>query len=205
MLELISTKKNNTEEGIHMFHNEDYNKSETVTEAINETHAYKCSEKFKLGCQALASIPVIEISKASGMSREYIYQQKEKVEQYALSLDEAAENGKTIVLNKSFVVRVILILALYCRSPLEGIQRAIRDMFDIKVSIGYMSGVINTAAERAQAFDDNVRLEGIRQGANDEIFQGGTPVLTGIDAESSYIYLLEEAANRTAETWERIA
>jgi len=45
-------------------------------------------------------------------------------------------------------------------------------------------------------------MKDIRQGANDEIFQGSTPILTGIDPQSSYIYLLEEAKDRTAETWE---
>jgi hypothetical protein len=62
--------------------------------------------------------------------------------------------------------------------------------------------VISEASKRAQAFDDSLSLEGIRQGANDEIFQGGIPILTGIDPESTYTYLLEEASNRTAETWE---
>jgi len=32
--------------------------------------------------------------------------------------------------------------------------------------------------------------------------QGGTPILTGIDPESTYIYLLEEASDRTGETWQ---
>jgi len=185
-----------------MFSTNDYNIFESRNEDKNEKPSYENSEKFKAGCQAMAGIPVADISEKSGMSREYVYQQKEKVEIYAASLDEATKKGETIELNKEFIEKAILILALYCRSSLEGIQRALEDMLGIKRSIGYISGIINEAAERAQVFDDSIRLEGIRQGANDEIFQCGIPILTGIDAESSYIYLLEEATDRTSDTWE---
>ena len=178
------------------------NRSESEKISEKRKNAYKGSEKFKIGCQAMAGISVGELSNESGMSREYIYQQKEKVEIYAASLDEPKITGKTMEITKELIIRVILVLALYCRSPLEGIQRCIGIIFGTKASIGYISGVINGAAERAQIFDDKIRLEGIKQGANDEIFQGNTPVLTGIDAESSYIYMLEEATDRTAETWE---
>jgi len=185
-----------------MFNEEDYNRSSTEKEAQNEYRVYTASEKFIIGCLALSGVPVPDIEKETGMSRAYIYQQKEKVEAYAASLDEPKENAPAIELSNMFIKRAILILALYCRSPLEGIQCAFEHMFQMKVSIGYISGVINEAAERAQAFDDSVSLEGIHQGANDEIFQCGIPVLTGIDAESSYIYLLDEAGDRTGETWE---
>ena len=186
-----------------MFLTTNYNRSEDKKEDKNENRPfYKNSEKFIIGCKALAGISVDEISKQTGMSREYIYQQKEKVETYASSLDEATENGQLVELSKTFIIRMILILTLHCRSSLEGIQRCFEDLYQIHVSIGYISGIINDAAVRAQVFDDSIRLEGIQQGANDEIFQGGTPILTGIDAESSYIYLLEEASNRKAETWE---
>lgn len=70
------------------------------------------------------------------------------------------------------------------------------------ISAGYISGVINEAARRAQLFDDKIDLTGISQGANDEIFQCGTPILVRVDPESTYAYLLEEASDRTAETWE---
>jgi hypothetical protein len=72
----------------------------------------------------------------------------------------------------------------------------------MSVSAGYISNVINEASVRAQSFDDQVDLSGIIQGANDEIFQCGSPVLVGMDPESTYTYLLEEASDRSAETWE---
>jgi len=186
-----------------MFCKENYNKLYPGMEAENKKPSYKQSELFIAGCQAVSGIPVADISQKSGISREYIYQQKEKIEIYALSLDEPPTKAqRQIEISRSFIVRVILILMLYCRSSLEGTQRAIEDMFNVKVSIGHISGVIKEASEKARRFDDGVSLAGIKQGANDEIFQGNTPILTGIDAESSYVYLLEEASDRKAETWE---
>ena len=54
----------------------------------------------------------------------------------------------------------------------------------------------------ALEFDNRISLEGISEGTNDEIFQGNSPVLTGIDLSSTYIYLLEESGDRTADSWE---
>ena len=184
-----------------MFTNEDNN---TAADKMKEKDdkSYKPSEKFIAGCKALAGIPIDEISKSSGMCQSCIYEQKAKVAAYAASLDEPKEDVETIKLTKLFIVRVVIILAFYCRSSLEGIQQFFKHAFGRHISIGKISEVIDDASVRAQAFDDSIRLEGIHQGANDEIFQGSTPILTGIDAESTYVYLLEEGANRTAETWE---
>jgi len=48
---------------------------------------------------------------------------------------------------------------------------------------------------------DNQDLSGIRVGLHDEIFQGATPVLAGVDAASTYCYLLAAEHRRDADTW----
>ena len=160
------------------------------------------SDKFLAGCQALSGKPVTEISDETGMSREYIYQQKAKVLQYANLLDNNEPEAPLLGLDKRTIDRIILSLAFDCQSPISGIVRFFENAIGkVTVSAGYISGVITEAAKRAQAFDDQIDLSGIRQGANDEIFQCGVPVLTGIDPESTFTYLLEEASDRTAETW----
>ncbi len=47
----------------------------------------------------------------------------------------------------------------------------------------------------------NEDLSGIRVGLHDEIFQGATPVLAGVDAASTYCYLLAAEHHRDADTW----
>jgi hypothetical protein len=38
-------------------------------------------------------------------------------------------------------------------------------------------------------------------GLHDELFQGATPVLAGVDAASTYCYLLAAEHRRDADTW----
>jgi len=154
------------------------------------------------GCQAVGGKPVAEIAAETGMSRKYVYQQKAGVSQYAKGLDESEPDVPVFRLTKNNIDRIILSLALDCQSPISGIEQFFKTVIrEVTVSAGYISGVIAEAAKRAQAFDDTIDLTGIRQGANDEIFQCGVPILTGIDPVSTYTYLLEETSDRKSETW----
>jgi tetratricopeptide (TPR) repeat protein len=154
------------------------------------------------GCQALGGKNTKEIAQDTGMSLGYVYQQKEKVAEYAEKLNTAKPKAPCIEFDKKRKDRAILSLALDCRSSLEGIVNFFANVIgDVTVSMGYISNLLSEASNRARDFDDKIDLSEITQGANDEIFQCGTPILTGIDPESTYTYLLEEASDRTAETW----
>jgi hypothetical protein len=137
-----------------------------------------------------------------GMSLEYVYQQKAKVAEYAKKLDEEEPKAPMVEFDKKRKDRAIVSLALDCQSPFDGIIRFFDNVIEeTTVSAGYISSVLSEASRRAREFDGQVDLSRISQGANDEIFQCGVPILTGIDPESTYTYLLEEASDRTAETW----
>jgi len=174
--------------------------TQNIASSINK--GFEPSAKFLAGCQAVSGKPVAEIANEIGMSRTYIYQQKAKVLQYAEGLDNDDPEVPVLVLDRNTIDRMILSLALDCQSPISGIVRFFETAIGKKtVSAGHISGLMAQAAQRARIFDDQIDLSGIRQGANDEIFQCGVPILTGIDPESTYTYLLEEADDRTAETW----
>ena len=106
------------------------------------------------------------------------------------------------IADEHFYEKMIISLALDGTASEEGIQRILENNFQKHVSIGKISNILNQAARRAAEFDESVDLSGIRQGANDEIFQCGKPVLTGVDVDTGYVYLLQPAADRTADTWE---
>ena len=61
--------------------------------------------------------------------------------------------------------------------------------------------VLQSAARRAGVINHEQDLSGIPVGWHDEIFQGSTPVLTGVCAVSTYCYLLVAAEHRDADTW----
>ena len=104
--------------------------------------------------------------------------------------------------DEHFYEKMVISLALDGFSSEEGIQRFLQTNFWKHFSVGKISEILNQAADRAAEFDASIDLSGIRQGANDEIFQCGTPVLTGIDPVSTYIYLLRQADDRSAQTWQ---
>lgn len=111
------------------------------------------------------------------------------------------KDQQVILTDDPFFEKVILSLALDGTASVEGILRFLENIFHKHVSIGSISTVLNRAADRAEQFHRTVGLSGICQGANDEILQCQHPVLTGIDPVSTYTYLLEQAFDRSADTW----
>ena len=56
-------------------------------------------------------------------------------------------------------------------------------------------------ALKAKQINDLQDLSSIQSGLHDEIFQGSQPVLAGVDAFSTYCYLLATAEHRDRDTW----
>ena len=135
------------------------------------------------------------------MSRSYVYEQKTEVIKHADELDATASKAPILELTKETIEKIVIILTMECQSPNSGIQSFFETICGINVSAGRISGILNDAAERARTFDDAIDLSGVNQMAVDEIFQCGTPILTGIDPVSTYTFLLEEASDRKADTW----
>ncbi|HEY0201602.1 MAG TPA: hypothetical protein VGC24_07910 [Burkholderiaceae bacterium] len=59
----------------------------------------------------------------------------------------------------------------------------LRDLLGLPVSVGCVHDVLQAATRQAD-------LSGIRVGLHDEVFQGATPVLAGVDANPTHCYLL---------------
>jgi hypothetical protein len=86
-------------------------------------------------------------------------------------------------------------------SSYRGVIEFLRDLLGIPVSLGTGHDVLQAAARQADVINEGEDLSGIRVGLHDEIFQSGTPVLAGVDAGSTYCYLLVAAEHREADTW----
>jgi len=91
---------------------------------------------------------------------------------------------------------VIVGLTLICRSSYRGVVEFLRYLLGLPVSLGHVHDVLQAATRQASAVNDEPDLSGIRVGLHDEIFQGATPVLAGVDARSTYCYLLVAAQHR---------
>ena len=106
-----------------------------------------------------------------------------------------------LAVTKAWLRQVIVGLTLICRSSYRGVVEFLRDLLGVAVSIGCVHDVLQAATRQASAINRDQDLSGIRVGLHDELFQGATPVLAGVDAHSTYCYLLAAAQRRDADTW----
>jgi len=68
---------------------------------------------------------------------------------------------------------------------------------------GTIHNRLQVAAEQAAALTSPKTYQ-IFVGPHDEIYQGGQPVLVGVDARSTYCYLQAAAESRDENTWDFI-
>ena len=164
------------------------------------------SQRQQLGLQALAGAEAItDLAAQSGVSRKFVYRQAAIAQD---ALDDAfaptATDDKVLFhlpVTKRWLGQAILGLVLIAHCPLRGVVEFLRDLFDYKISLGSVFNVVQAVIAPARRHNQAQDLGGVRVGAHDEIFQAGAPVLVGVDALSSYCYLLSLEERRDADTW----
>src|SRR3954469_25417560 len=150
------------------------------------------SDRKDLAIQALAgSETVSDLAARHGMSRKFVCRQAHKA---GAALFELA-------VTKTWLRQVIAGLTLICRSSYRGVVEFLRDLLGVPVSLGCVHDVLRAATRQASVINRDQNLSGIRVGLHDEIFQGAAPVLVGVDAASTYCYLLAAEHRRDADTW----
>jgi hypothetical protein len=159
-----------------------------------------------LAIQALArSATISDLSVRHGVSRKFVYQQRHKAR---VALDDAFFSAASddevlfeVKVTKTWLRQAVVALVLMCRGSYLGVMEFMRDLLGISISMGTIHAVLQSAAQRACVINREQDLSGIRVGLHDEIFQGTMPVLAGVDAASTYCYLLAVADHRDADTW----
>src|SRR5215213_3225228 len=164
------------------------------------------SDRKNLAIRALAqSETVSDLAARHGVSRKFVYQQTHKAR---AALDEAFSSATPdeavlfeLAVTKTWLRQVIVGLTLICRGSYRGVVEFLRDLLGLPVSVGYVHDVLQSATRQASVINRDQDLSGIRVGLHDEIFQGATPVLAGVDAASAYCYLLAAEQHRDTNTW----
>ena len=163
-------------------------------------------DRKDLAIQALArSETVSDLAARHEVSRKFVYQQTSKAR---AALDDAFlpatpddEVLFELAVTKAWLHQVIVGLTLICRSAYRGVVEFLRDLLGLPVSVGCVHDVLQAATREASVINRQQDLSGIRVGLHDEIFQGAMPVLAGVDAASTYCYLLAAEERRDADTW----
>src|SRR3712207_5424682 len=164
------------------------------------------SDRRDLALQALSgSETVSDLAARHGVSRKFVYQQTHKAR---AALDDAfspaVPDGAVLfelAVTKAWLCQLIVALVLICRGSYRGVVEFLRDLLGVSASLGCVHDVLQAATRQASAINRDQDLSGIRVGLHDELFQGATPVLAGVDARSTYCYLLAAERHRDADTW----
>lgn len=149
---------------------------------------------------------ISSIANLFGVTRQGIYKNINRLVALDAQIKELPSNiTDCLLVTSQKIDKTILSLALDAHASLEGIQRVLTCVYGQEncPSIGYISMLLAKAGKFAEGITKTIPLHGIAQGANDEIFDAfDNPVLTGVDVESSYIYLMLDMLDRKGETWE---
>jgi hypothetical protein len=164
-------------------------------------------QRQQLAVQAMAgSAPVTQIAVANQVSRKFVYQQVNKAERaLGEAFDPQRGNDDEVLfyvpVTDAWLRQLVLSLTLICHSSMRGVVELLRDLFDTKLSLGTVHNIIASAVGTARQCNRRQELSRVRHGLHDEIFQGTLPVLVGVDAASTYCYLLSADEHRDADTW----
>ena len=163
-------------------------------------------ERRDLAIQVLAGAqPVSDLAREHEVSRKFLYQQAHTAEE-ALSEAFAPSSRSDDVLfylpvTKAWLRQLVLALVLICHSSVRGVVELLRDVFDYRLSVGTVHNIVHSAVPPAQGINQQYDLSPIRVGLLDEIFQASDPVFVGVDAKSTFCFLLSPEQHCDADTW----
>ena len=159
-----------------------------------------------LAIQVLAGTETVsQLARQHEVSRKFLYQQVHTAEK-ALSEAFAPSSRPDDVLfylpvTKAWLRQLVLALVLICHSSYRGVVELLRDLFDFRISLGTVHNIVHSPVAHARRINQQYDLSSIRIGLLDEIFQAADPVLVGIDAQSTFCFLLSPEEHRDADTW----
>ncbi|WP_019506146.1 hypothetical protein [Pleurocapsa sp. PCC 7319] len=149
--------------------------------------------------------PITEIAKEEQVSRKFVYQQQAIAQ---IALNQAFEKKEPeqevlyyLPITHSWIFQFILALILICHCSYRGVVELLRDLFDYSLSIGTIHNRVKKATAKARKINHDRDLSSIDVALLDELFQSNRPVLTGVDADSTYCFLLEAVSHRDEDTW----
>ena len=141
-----------------------------------------------------------DVAAKEKVSRQFLYRQKNKAN---IALNQAftpiSSNPDVLFylpVTKTWLKQLILALILICHCSYRGVKELLRDLFDTQISLGSIHNLVHSTALIAQQINQKQDLSSVQVGLHDEIFQGSQPVLSGVDAMSTYCYLLTAAEHR---------
>ena len=136
------------------------------------------AQRQQLAIRALAgNEPISKLAHEHDVSRKFVYQQSAKAEQ-ALEVAFAPVEADDEVLfhlpiSRRWLRRFILALTLICHSPFRGVVELLRDLFNIRISVGTVHNIVQQAADQARALNGQEDLCRVTIGAQPRRWRSG--------------------------------
>jgi len=116
--------------------------------------AFSPTEKRDLALKAILNQqPITEIAKNSGVSRKFIYSQKDKAIEALNSAFIASDKDNdvlfTIPFTRNHLQASVLSMSLNCHSSERGIVQHFKDIYDYDISEGNVHNILAQVAQRA--------------------------------------------------------
>jgi transposase-like protein len=164
-------------------------------------------ERQDLAIQVIAGTETVsELARQHEVSRKFLYQQVHTAEQALSQAFAPAPTPSDKVLfylpvTKAWLRQLVLGLVFICHSSTRSVVELLRDLFDYRISLGKVHNIVHSTVPDAGKITQRYDLSSILIGLLDEIHQGGDPVLVGVDARSTFCFLLSLEEHRDADTW----
>ncbi len=162
-------------------------------------------QRQQLALDALNGQPIADLARHYDVSRPFIYQQVDKAQQALQQAFDPPPEANDVLfylpVTKRWIQQLVLALILICHCSYRGVQELLADLLDYPLSLGSIHNIVHQAVPQAQRFNTQQDLAPVRIGLHDEIFQTDWPVLVGVDADSTYCYLLSLEEHADTDTW----
>jgi len=160
-------------------------------------------DRMEIGCACLLFAGeyglMTQVAREVGVSRQFLYKMRARTRaarEQALAPGVAGRPAveERLVVDDAAVKRAVLRLSQVGHAAVRGIQECLADMRGVERSVGWIEGVLQEAARRAEVL--TAAPEGPRQVAADEVYAAGPPVLEVVEPRSGLILALEPTPTR---------
>ena len=164
------------------------------------------ADRINLAVLALAGTATITgLADQHDVSRKFVYEQANKASTALAEVFASSAPDDEVLfelpVTKTWLRQLTLGFTLIGHGSYRGVVELMRDLLGVRISDGTIHNVHQAAARQAGSINRGIDLSPIHVGLHDEIFQGSQPVLAGVDARSTYCYLLAAVEHRDADTW----
>ena len=166
------------------------------------------AERVELGCLCLLGAGqyglITALASELGTSRQFLYTLRARAHHALERALAAGQPGRPaldqrVVVDELAVQRAILVLSQVAHASVRGIQECLSEVLGVTRSVGYIDGVLQEAARRAQAL--SVVPPAPVHAEADELFAAGRPVLGVVERPSGAVLALVPAAERDETSW----